>query len=72
MGNPQMACAMGVAAIAFVGLGEWKDFQEIDRVVQKVRVFQPDKDNKAVYDKLYNQFRALYQKNRNIYVKLNE
>lgn len=71
MGNPQMACAMGVAAIAFVGLNIWKDFTEIDRVLEKVRVFHPNKNNKAVYDKLYAQFRALYQKNRKIYMKLN-
>jgi xylulokinase len=71
MGNPQMACAMGVAAIAFVGLGIWKEFTEIDRVLEKVQVFHPNKNNKAVYDKLYKQFRALYQKNRKIFVKLN-
>jgi xylulokinase len=71
MGNPQMACAMGVAAIAFVGLGVWKDFKEIDRVLEKVQVFHPNPKNKAVYDKIYEQFRALYIKNRKIYVKLN-
>jgi len=71
MGNPQMACAMGVAAIAFVSLGIWKDFKEIERVLGKVRIFRPDKNNKTVYDKLYKQFRALYLKNRKIYTKLN-
>jgi xylulokinase len=71
MGNPQMACAMGVAAIAFVGLGIWKDFTEIDRVLQKVRVFHPNKSNKTVYDQLYKQFRMLYRKNRKIFMKLN-
>jgi xylulokinase len=62
---------MGVAAIAFVGLGIWQDFEEIDRVLEKVRVFHPNKNNKAVYDKLYGQYRALYLKNRKIFVKLN-
>jgi len=71
MGNPQMACAMGVAAIAFVGLNIWKDFAKIDGILEKVRVFQPNRDNKAIYDKLYEQFRALYQKNKKIYTKLN-
>jgi xylulokinase len=71
MGNPQMACAMGVAAIAFVGLGVWNDFSEIDKVLEKVRVFQPNKRHQAVYDKFYKQFRALYHKNRKIYEKLN-
>ncbi|MCU0599217.1 MAG: FGGY-family carbohydrate kinase [Desulfobacterales bacterium] len=71
MGNPQMACAMGVAAIAFVGLGIWKDFGDIDRVLKKVQVFQPNRNNKEIYDKLYHQFRALYRRNRKIYVRLN-
>ncbi len=71
MGNPQMACAMGVSAIAFVGLGIWQDFKEIEEVLEEVRVFHPNPDNKAVYDKLYGQYRALYQKNRKIFVKLN-
>jgi len=71
MGNPQMACAMGVAAIAFVGLGLWKDFNEIDRVLEKVRVFQPDKSNKSVYDKMYKRFRELYVQDRKIYTALN-
>jgi xylulokinase len=71
MGNPQMACAMGVATIAFVGLGIWKDFTEIDGVLEKVRIFTPDKNKKSIYDKLYEQFRKLYAKNRKIYTKLN-
>lgn len=71
MGNPQMACAMGVAAIAFVGLGIWQKFNEIDGALKKVRTFLPNKDNKGVYDNLYGHYRALYLKNRKIYTKLN-
>ncbi len=72
MGNPQMACAMGVAAIAFVGLDIWKDFTEIDRVLKKVRTFHPERRNRDIYDRNYTQFKALYQKNRKICMKLNE
>ncbi len=72
MGNPQMACAMGVAAIAFVGLRIWKDFTDIDRVLKKVQTFYPNPKNKTVYDRQYAQFRALYKKNRKIFMKLNK
>ena len=42
MMNPQMACAQGVAAIAMVSLGIYRDFSEIDRMLKKGERFDPD------------------------------
>jgi xylulokinase len=72
MMNPQMASAQGVAAIAMVSFGIYKDFTEIYRMLKKGTVFSPDPGTKIVYDKLYEHFKALYKNNRAAFKKLNQ
>jgi xylulokinase len=71
MMNPQMASAQGAASIAMVSLGIYKDFSEINRMLKKGNLFKPDPGTKAVYDKLYEHFQALYKNNRADFNKLN-
>jgi xylulokinase len=71
MMNPQMASAQGVAAIAMVSLGIYKSFNEIDRMLKKGKLFKPNPGNKAVYDKLYKQYKALYKNNKSAFRELN-
>ena len=71
MMNPQMASAQGAAAIAMVSFGIYKDFNEVNRMLKKGNLFKPNPDNKAVYDKLYEQYKALYKNNKSSFKDLN-
>lgn len=71
MKNAQMASAQGAAAVAMVAFGIYKDFSEIDRMLQKGRLFQPDSGVAPMYDKLYRQYQALYKNNRSAFRDLN-
>ncbi len=71
MMNPQMACAQGAASIAMVALGFYKDFSETDRMLKKGSLYRPDPGTRAVYDRLYDQFKALYKNNRAGFIKIN-
>ena len=70
--NPQMASAQGVAAIAMVSFGIYKDFTEIHRMVKKGTIFRPDPGTRVVYDRLYEHYKALYKNNRAGFKKLNQ
>jgi xylulokinase len=69
--NPQMASAQGAAAIAMVSFGIYKNFSEIDRMLKKGNIYRPNPDNKAVYDKLYKHYQALYKNNKGSFKELN-
>ena len=69
--NPQMASAQGVATIAMVSLGIYKSFSEISRMLKKGKLFKPNTGNKAVYEKLYKQYQALYKNNKVAFKELN-
>ena len=69
--NPQMASAQGAATIAMVSLGIYKSFNEIGRMLKRSNLFKPNPDNKAVYDKLYKHYQALYKNNKGDFKKLN-
>jgi xylulokinase len=69
--NPQMASAQGAATIAMVSLDIYKSFNEINRMLKKNNLFKPNPDNKAVYDKLYKHYQALYKNNKAAFKKLN-
>jgi xylulokinase len=69
--NSQMASAQGVATIAMVSLGIYKSFNEIGRMLKKGNRFKPNPGNKAVYDKLYKHYQALYKNNKGAFKELN-
>jgi xylulokinase len=71
MMNPQMASAQGVATIAMVSLGIYKDFNEIGRMLKKGKLFRPDAGNKATYDQLYKKYQGLYKNNKAAFKELN-
>lgn len=71
MKNPQMASALGVAATAMVALGIYKEFTDIDRILEKGNTYTPDPGNAAVYDRLYGQYKALYKNNRAAFNTIN-
>jgi xylulokinase len=71
MKNPQMACALGTAAIAMVSLGIYRDFKEVDRMLEKGERVMPAPGTRAVYDRLYPLFQSLYKNNRKEFNKIN-
>jgi xylulokinase len=71
MANSQMASAQGAAAIAMVSLGIYKSFDDIGRMLKKGNLFKPNPENRAVYDKLYKHYQALYQNNKGAFKELN-
>jgi xylulokinase len=57
---PQDAAALGVAAIAFVGLGWWDDLRCIEGLVRVERVVEPDPARIDGRDRLYPLFQRLH------------
>ena len=59
--GPLDACARGAAMTAAVGLGYYKDFQEVEKVIRLTgKEFTPNPEHRAVYDQGYANFRHLY------------
>lgn len=68
--GPVHTTVRGAAMLGFVALG-MLDIEEIPALVTVKHVFKPNNENKAVYDKLYAQYRQLFKKNRKIFSALN-
>lgn len=71
MKNPQMASALGVAATAMVALGIYRDFTDIDAILEKGTTYAPDPGVAAVYDRLFGHYKALYKNNRDDFNAIN-
>jgi xylulokinase len=69
--NPQEAGAVGAALVAGVGLGIYRDFASLKKVVRIDGVFQPRAQNSEVYDSLFDAYKEVYRSLRQFYSKLN-
>ncbi|UCE09272.1 MAG: FGGY-family carbohydrate kinase, partial [Candidatus Thorarchaeota archaeon] len=69
--DPIMANARGAALIASVGLG-YCTFDEICHIVQFSKTFEPNHDNRRLYDTLFEEFLNVYKNNEKMYRRLNE
>ncbi len=67
---PILANARGAAYLAGVALGHM-GFADIEERVEITQRYQPDPENRQVYDKLFREFLNIYQRNRAIYARLN-
>jgi xylulokinase len=54
------ATSMGAAVAGGVGVGLWKDFSQVDRMIQIDRETRPDPRRKRLYDHLYGVFNDVY------------
>ncbi len=63
--------SLSAATIAMVSFGIYKNFGEIGRMLKKGNFYRPNPDNKAVYDKLYKHYQALYKNNKGAFKELN-
>jgi xylulokinase len=68
--EPRHANARGVAALAMVSLG-YASFEDIAEKTIIDREYEPNPDNKQLYDSLFSEFLKIYDKNKGIYKRLN-
>lgn len=68
--DPIQANARGAALIASMALG-YVTPDEIPSTVRISRVFEPNPENRKIYDQLYSEFLHLYRQNREMYHRLN-
>ncbi|MBW2175671.1 MAG: FGGY-family carbohydrate kinase [Deltaproteobacteria bacterium] len=68
--DPIQSNARGTAFIAAVGLG-YMTFDDIPKYVKIKNIFEPNPDNRQIYDELYAVYLEIYNKNKSIYKKLN-
>lgn len=68
--NVLHAGAMGVAAVAGVGLGLY-DFNEVEKFITIEKTFYPREEYIVTYDKLYNVFKRIYPTLKDLYTELN-
>ena len=59
--DPRNAGAVGAAVVALIGLGELSGFGHAKEFVQIDKVYQPDRNNKAVYDQLFLTYKEVYK-----------
>ena len=68
--DPVNATARGTAFNAFVILGH-RSMEEVPDLVRIKKIYEPDLSNRAIYDKMYGQYMALYNQNKKIFRALN-
>lgn len=68
--DPIQCNARGAAYIAAVGLGYIK-FADIHRHIRIKNVYQPNPDNRAIYDRIFREFVEIYRRTRPICARLN-
>lgn len=69
--NARHAGAIGSAYCALIGLGRCADFEQTNKTIHAERRFLPNKEHKAVYDKNYAVFKALYPALRGSFEAIN-
>jgi xylulokinase len=69
--HAQEAGAVGVAMAAAVGLGIYKDFESLKKVVGVEHTFEPQAKNREIYDFLYCSYKELYPDLKGFYERLN-
>jgi xylulokinase len=68
--DPVNATVRGTALLALVSLG-YRSVEEIPGIVKIKHVFNPDESHRAIYNKMYTQYRVLFKRNRKIFTALN-
>ncbi|MBP6177287.1 MAG: FGGY-family carbohydrate kinase [Anaerolineales bacterium] len=68
--DPIYANARGAAWIAAAGLGEIK-FADIPELIQFRRAYQPQVQNRSVYDQGFENFKLIYRQMKGVYQRLN-
>jgi xylulokinase len=70
MKDPIEVNVLGAALLASAALGYLK-YEEIASCAQVVKTYSPNPDHRKLYDELFGEFIAIYEKNKKIYARLN-
>lgn len=70
MNEPLMANSRGTAILALLALNRIS-MDDVSKVVEPKKIFQPNKTNRAMYDEKFGRFVEIYTKNKPIFAKLN-
>lgn len=69
--NVSESPALGVAMLAMVRAGEYKDINDAASSIIKItEVYNPNMDDKNIYDKYFEIYKELYNQNKAIYERL--
>ena len=68
--DPIHANVKGVALLAAAGIGRIR-FDEIGTQVKIANEYEPNRENRAVYEQMFKEFKAAYKANRKMYARLN-
>jgi len=68
--DPVNTTVRGAALLALVSLG-YLSVEKLPELVKIKRVFESNESNRAVYDKMYFQYRELFKRNRKVFAALN-
>ena len=68
--NPIQANMRGAAFLAAVSLG-YLSFNDIPELTEIANVYQPNPENRKLYDRLFKVFVSIYKSNKRIYERLN-
>ena len=68
--DPIQTNARGAAFIASVGLG-YMTFDDIPNYIQISNTFEPNPENRKIYDRLFAEFLNIYKHNKAIFKRLN-
>lgn len=70
LADPANAAVCGPAFLAFDKLGI-RSLEELADLVQVKRVYEPQTSNRAVYERMYAGFRAVFESNKKVFAMLN-
>ncbi|MES2620668.1 MAG: FGGY-family carbohydrate kinase [Bacteroidota bacterium] len=70
MKEPLMANSRGTAVLALLSL-KLMHIDDVSKAVEVNNVFEPNKNNSALYDEMFERFVEIYTKNKPIFAKLN-
>jgi xylulokinase len=68
--DPIHTTVRGTAFLGFITLG-YRSIEELPELIKIKRVFEPNLSNRAVYDKMYTQYRELFKRNKKVFAALN-
>ncbi len=68
--DPIQANARGTAYIGSVGLGRMR-FEDIPKYLKIKAVYQPNPDNRKIYDELFEAYLEIYNNNKKMHARLN-
>ncbi|MFX0033440.1 MAG: FGGY-family carbohydrate kinase [Candidatus Hodarchaeota archaeon] len=71
MEDPDLAAAKGSAIVAMIGLGILNSFSDAIRLIKIQKEYKPNPNNIKIYQKLFAEYKKLYERNKAMFEHLN-